>query len=330
MSSVRSFTSIAASTRTNTTLTAPAGLANGDILVAGFVAVASSSPAITPPAGFTEVTGSPATFSKPGEVEFKTHVYWKLAAGESGSYLFTHASAGTEAVLIAIQSADATPINPNPVIAVGDGTDGLGNILTVGGLTTANNNSLVLFFGTAWDAAGPSAPPSGTTPTFTEMYDPGGVFYVATGVLATAGATGGKSISTPNGTSQPWSAILVAIENDTAGAAVTGTLEATETGADTAAISGGVALPGIRLTLRDTDTGALAASLTGVIISVRATSQAAAVLASATNETTSAGGVLEFPSSAIGIPGDNVYVTVEKSDNSIVAAYRVAVVDLNA
>lgn len=111
----------------------------------------------------------------------------------------------------------------------------------------------------------------------------------------------------------------------------TGTLAATESGADTLAATGGVGSTGIRLTLRDTDTGAVAASLTGLIVSVRSTSQATSLLfASVTNETTDGSGVLEVSSASIGSIGDYVYVTVEKSDHSIVATYRVQVIDLNA
>lgn len=217
MSAYRSHTSIAAGTRTTTTLTAPTGLANNDILLCIFLAVANPSPAITIPSGFAEVTGSPATFSKPADVEFKLRAYWKRAASESGSYAFTHTSCGTEALLYAISGADATPINPNPSVTVGDGSDGQGNIAKANGITTANNNSFVVFAASAYDAVGPASPPSGTTPTFTERYDPGGVLYVADGVMATAGATGNKQITTPNGNFNPWGTLLIAIESDTGG-----------------------------------------------------------------------------------------------------------------
>ncbi len=112
---------------------------------------------------------------------------------------------------------------------------------------------------------------------------------------------------------------------------ITGGLAATESGSDTLASTGAVGSNGIRLTLRNTDTGALASSLTGLIVSIRATSQATALLIPAvTNETTDGSGVLEVASGSIGSIGTYVYVTVEKSDNSIVATYRVAVLDLNA
>jgi hypothetical protein len=96
----------------------------------------------------------------------------------------------------------------------------------IGGLTTPNNSALVVCAACAWDAIGAGAvPPTGTTPTFTERYDPGtgGVLYVSDGVLATAGATGDKTQLLPgnNGGTPPGSSPnaggLVCIEADTGG-----------------------------------------------------------------------------------------------------------------
>lgn len=115
-----------------------------------------------------------------------------------------------------------------------------------------------------------------------------------------------------------------------ADSSVTGVMGAIEPGADAFASTGNVGNNGIRLALRDTDTGALAANLTGMIVSVRATSNAETTLYNSTSGTTSASGVLEIASTALGNIGDYVYVNVEKSDNSIVAAFRVQVIDLNA
>jgi hypothetical protein len=111
---------------------------------------------------------------------------------------------------------------------------------------------------------------------------------------------------------------------------VTGNLAASETGSDGLAATGSVGSNGLRLTLRDTDTGALAANLTGVIVSVRSTSNAESTLYKTTSGTTNASGVYELASNAIGSLGTYVYATVEKADSSIVATYRVQVIDLNA
>lgn len=116
----------------------------------------------------------------------------------------------------------------------------------------------------------------------------------------------------------------------TEASAATGSLAATESGADAFDAAGNVGSNGLRLTLRDTDTGALAANLTGLIVSVRSASNIGTVLLSSTSQTTNGSGVIQIASNAIGNVGDYVYLTVEKSDNSIVATYRVQVVDLNA
>lgn len=133
-----------------------------------------------------------------------------------------------------------------------------------------------------------------------------------------------------NGGSATQNDVLITEFTDDVSAAVTGTLAATESGADVFAATGGVGNNGVRLTLRDTDTGALAADLTDVTVSIRSSSNGGTVLASSTTETTNGSGVLELASLAIGNIGDYVYVTVETDDNSIVATYRLQVIDLNA
>jgi hypothetical protein len=215
----RSHTTLALASRTNSTLTAPAGLANNDILLC-FLAAGDSNdqtaPTVTPPTGFAELTGFPATISQADPFAIALHVYWKLAASESGNYTFTHGAASSEGVLYAISGADATPINPAATVV---NSSPLGATNTATGLTTPNDGALVVFADMVWDSMGSSATaPSGTTPTFTERYDPGtgGVLYCADGVLATAGATGNKAVTSGNGSNSKWVATLVCIEADTA------------------------------------------------------------------------------------------------------------------
>ena len=216
---VRAITSLALGNRTNSTLTAPAGLANDDILLAFLCAGDGNdqtAPTVTPPSGFTLLTGFPIQIDQPDPYATAMRVWWKLASSESGSYVFTHGAADSEGVMYAISGADSTPINPNATAATGVNTSG---VCTATGLTTAVDGSLVIYACITWDFAGPSSPPTGTTPTFTERYDSGtGIFYAADGVLATAGATGDKSVTTPNA-HHKWGATLVCIE---AGAAVAG------------------------------------------------------------------------------------------------------------
>lgn len=110
----------------------------------------------------------------------------------------------------------------------------------------------------------------------------------------------------------------------------TGSLAGTESGADDFDAAGTVGSNGLRLILRDTDTGALAANLTGLIVAIRSSSNAESTLYSTTSGTTSASGIYQLASSSIGDIGDYVYVSIELSDHSVVAMYRVQVIDLNA
>ena len=82
---VRAITSLALGNRTNSTLTAPSGLANNDILLAILAAGDGNdqtAPTVTAPTGFVELTGFPAAVSQADPYAIALHVYWKLAASE--------------------------------------------------------------------------------------------------------------------------------------------------------------------------------------------------------------------------------------------------------
>ena len=212
---VRSTSSVTGGTRTNTTITAPAGITNGDVLVALMTVGAASAPTVTPPSGFTEVTttGWPLTIDKSDPWQMRVRFFWKVASGESGNYTFTHSSAYTEAIMYAASGANTTtPVSPNPTSASGDSTTA-----TATGLTTPVDSSLVIWVGSVWNNIGPTTPPTGTTPTFTEYFDggSGGIFYSAAGVMTTAGATGNKAVSNVGGSY--WVAGLISIQAATGG-----------------------------------------------------------------------------------------------------------------
>jgi len=205
------------SLRTNTTLVAPAGIENDNILLLFFVIAAqTSAPTPTPPSGFTVLTGFPNDISDGLGFNVDYYAWRKIASGESGDYTITHTSATTDAFMYVLAGADTTtPINPNPTL--NEGTTG--TTTTALGLTTAIDNSLVIFATHNWDEYNDTAsPPTGTTPTFTERLNSTGILYLADGLLATAGATGNKSHENQN-TSQgcdaegecPWFGSLVAV-----------------------------------------------------------------------------------------------------------------------
>ncbi len=187
-----SFTTYAA--RTNTTVTAPTGIANNDILVALVVSVTSSI-TVTPPAGFTAFTGFPEDYGL-GDI-LRANAWWKRASGESGDYTFTHLSASTQAWIGVVRGAststveDATPTKNEETS--GDTT------YTATTITTTVNGSFIVFAVYPEELQSAKTPPNAAPPTFTERLDGDGsgddVLYVATGIMTTAGATGNESVT---------------------------------------------------------------------------------------------------------------------------------------
>lgn len=221
---VRSSTSLALANRASSTLTAPAGLANDDILFAIIVAGDAgdtTAPAVTPPAGFNTVTGNPYQISKPDPYAVGYNLFWKKAASESGSYVFTHGTADTEGRLIAFTGADLTaPVNPNPTT-----NNGTSDVATALSITPTVNDSFVLWVSVSWNGLASITPPTGTTPTFTDIHDIGGILYVTGGVLATAAATGNKTATVQPTSVDPWRASLVVIQAPSAGDTLFGSQE---------------------------------------------------------------------------------------------------------
>jgi hypothetical protein len=180
-------------------------------------------PTVTPPAGWAVASGSPHSLVMASDTGYGSHlwVFWKIASGESGSYVFTHTAADSQAIMYRITGADTTaPLTPAGTTNTNynDTPGGVGKQATALGLTTANNDSLVIYAVALWDG-GPGTAPSGSTPTFTERLDTGAL-YIADGVLATAGATGNK-VNASNFTAQNaasvWRALLVAVQAPGAG-----------------------------------------------------------------------------------------------------------------
>lgn len=86
---------------------------------------------------------------------------------------------------------------------------------------------------------------------------------------------------------------------------------------------------GMRFRLRDTDTGVLHASLTNLSVAVRADSQDETTLYKTSTGATSAGGVLEIDSDAVGNVGDQADVTFRNAARTLMGFRRGVVVDLN-
>ena len=201
-----SFTTYAA--RTNTTVSAPAGIQNDDLLLAIIqVGATGTAPTPTPPAGFSLIAGFPASVTDGSGFNGKVYAWYKTASGESGSYTITHAAANSGGLMICYSGAFVG--SPAATVATGFGTTP-----TATGLTTSEDNDLVVYLDAIWqNYLGTASPPAGSTPTFTErMDDTTTLFYVADGNLAVAGATGNKSHSVNNMAGDPWMAFLFDIK----------------------------------------------------------------------------------------------------------------------
>lgn len=227
-------TVVAGATRTNTTFSAPSGIADGDVLLCLIQTGSNPVRTVTAPAGWSAVTTFPITMTSFGGDPYvvRQHAFIKVASGESGSYTFSHSSAWTEGVLTRCTGVDnTTPIDATPTTDNHASSTG-GNSVTAPTITTTVNDALIFYWGGVWDGFGNASPPSGTTPTFTERAnDTAGVFYAASGVLATAGATGAKTVTVSQGDNRPWMAGLIALRASSGGSTqnLAGTADGTST-----------------------------------------------------------------------------------------------------
>lgn len=197
--------------RTNTIITAPAGIEDNDGLLIIFEIGALNPPGPPtppPPAGFSILTGFPLTRADSNGFTVDTYAWQKIASGEAGDYTVTHAAASSNAYMLAASGANqVTPISPNPTTATG-----LGDTSTAPSITTAIDNSLIVYFCSKWNFPG-ITPPGGVTPTLTTRLDgTTTLLFVSTGVLAAQGATGAKiATGLPNTPTEPWATGLIAI-----------------------------------------------------------------------------------------------------------------------
>lgn len=207
--SYRSISNLAYAGRTDSTIPAPASIADGDTLVAGlFMGRPGAVPHTpTPPTGWAAVEGTWPVALTDGSFNGHVRLYYKIASGESGDYTFTHDLQNTACWCVCIIGGDGAQPKCTQ-------NSGFVQDTTALSVTPDENDSLIIYVAQDWgDTATDLTAPTGTTPTFTERLD-ATLWHICTGVLATAGATGDKtaannsSTDTPN----PWSGYLVAIE----------------------------------------------------------------------------------------------------------------------
>jgi len=178
-----SSSSVATSAATSHSCPAPATIADGDLL---FASVAADG-ALTPPAGWTQLyTVSSSSTTMRG--------YYKVAASESGAYVFTSAGSRTASIIMAaIRGAAATA----PVYATG--TDNASDVIDAPSVTPTTAADYLLCFFAGESAATPS---QSTVTGMTEFKDvPSGVSsHSGDRLLLTSGSATGIKQSTCSAT----------------------------------------------------------------------------------------------------------------------------------
>lgn len=263
--------------RANTSVGVPAGVASGDLLILGIITGAAEAVNPTAPAGWTAIGTAPITDIAAGGFNVEMTLYRRLAASESGSYAFTHASTTTQAWMLAYRGVDATtPMDVTQTVGFVNGSGAGTATTTWTGLTTATPGAWIVAIEHDWgDLSAASAPPTGMT----ERIDID-IVYVADQEIAAAGATGNRTHT--NSSTSPdslWSAVLLALRPASAGA-VDGAAAVTAPAA-TASAAGAVRIAGSGAA---TAPAASAAGAAGLSIAGAAAVTAPAASASGTTQ----------------------------------------------
>ena len=198
----RSLSNTTYASRTNTTVTAPAGVTNNDVMIMRFLqGRVGLELTVTPPAGWTEI-GTVTDIESAG-FHVYSHLYYRVASSEGASYTFTHASVSSQAVVAAYSGVNTT----TPLDATPTANSGLSSTSTALGLTTVTAAAMLVFvehdFG---DIAAASSPPTGLT----ERLDVD-ISYWADAVQASAGASGNKTMTNSNTGANGFATRLVAL-----------------------------------------------------------------------------------------------------------------------
>lgn len=247
--------------------------------------VESANQAVTTPSGYTIAPSSPqstGTAAAAGGVRLS--VFYRWATGADATVSVADSGDHTTAIKIAVRGVDkVTPFNANA-----GSTQAATTAMSFPGVTTTVADCLIVH-GCAQDTDAASTATSGT-PTnanltsLTERHDQtvtagvGGGLVVITGVKATAGATGNTTSTGSTSVTHAYVTLALAPLP-----AVTGTLNATETGSDTLVADGTVSDPAVTGSLSAQETGSDTLVSSGQVIvqgSLSATETGADTLAS--------------------------------------------------
>jgi hypothetical protein len=203
----RSKASVTNTTRTNTTISAPAGAVNGsDVLVAALDVGNTASVTISTPAGWTQVSTVQYTKADPWIVN--VYLFMRVHDGSS-TFTFNHASGSSEGVIEAWSGVDnTTPSDATPATATGTAVTA-----TIPSITIVTAGAQEVVARGAWDGLAIS-PPAG----WTEQLDQA-VLWVGDFPAVGAGSTGTTSLASGNsGPSLPWGIIHAALRPASGGA----------------------------------------------------------------------------------------------------------------
>jgi hypothetical protein len=184
----------------NVTVNVPAGVADGNLLVAVYTN-SNAALTVTPPGGWTQIADSATTVTP------RLVLYFRIASSEPASYTWnTSASAAQDVLILAYDQMATSPLDGTVTTNTGTATTA-----TATGLTTTNDNSLLVMAAISQGTRTYSA-----TNLTTEQYDgsSSGGGHVSVGVFdgvqTTAGASGNKTATISS--SATWYAMLAAFK----------------------------------------------------------------------------------------------------------------------
>jgi uncharacterized protein (DUF2141 family) len=174
-----------ANASTTVTVTAPTGIQNGDLMVCVFYAAAASTSSL--PSGFTSAY-TDNTANNP-----RIAVGWKVAASESGNYVFTAASStNVTASILVYRNATAFHI-------VGTINRAFSATATANSISPTSTGVLLASFSSSIISPTVSTAPSGmTVRTNTTGSTSAPTNYVYDQALTATGATGSRSLVLSN------------------------------------------------------------------------------------------------------------------------------------
>ena len=189
----------------DTNVAAPAGVIDGDILIAAWFIgsgnfVGAPPTPITPPAGWAQI-GTNTDVQDNSGFHGQFYVYWKQAASEPSNYDFNHT--GTQSTEVAIAAYDNCSGSPIEVSSSNFGTGLPGNTATALSVTTSIANSELIYLGHNWDATGTLSPPTGMVERFDHLV------YIADQLQSSVGVSGDRTQTLTS--NNPWSAVLLAL-----------------------------------------------------------------------------------------------------------------------